>query len=50
MMPDLGPYAGPVIWAYVASIELILVLVLASWRRAVRIRRALEKAEGQSRG
>lgn len=50
MMPDLGPYAGPVLWAYAASIGLLLVLVLISWRRAIRVRRALNKVEEQGRG
>lgn len=45
-MPDLGDYAIEVLSAYAVSILLLLVMVWLSWRRYVKVRAALEKAEG----
>lgn len=45
MMPDLGPYAGPVLSAYAVSIVLIAALIGLSLRRARITRDALRKVE-----
>jgi heme exporter protein D len=47
-MPDLGPYAVPVLAAYAASIGLILVLVAASLWQAGRMRRRLAETEARA--
>ncbi|MFB2530912.1 heme exporter protein CcmD [Paracoccus sp. p4-l81] len=47
MLPDLGKYAGPVLWAYAISILLILGLVALSLIRAARVRRALAAQEAR---
>ena len=44
-MPDLGKYAEAVLSSYAVSIVLLLVLVGLSWRRSVRIKKALEEIE-----
>ena len=44
-MIDLGKYAVPVLSAYGVSLALIGVLVLVSWRQAVRTRSALRAVE-----
>ena len=44
-MPDLGTYAVEVLSAYAVSILLLLGIVGLSWRRYVRVRAALERAE-----
>lgn len=49
MMPDLGPYAVPVISAYVAAIVLIIGLVVWTARQSAQARRALEDAERKVR-
>lgn len=46
MMPDLGPYAGPVLLAYGGSLGLLAVLVAASVLRARQVRRRLQAIEG----
>jgi len=43
---DLGEYAAEVISAYAVSLVLLALLVWVSWRRAGRVRRALEQIEG----
>ena len=45
-MMDLGDYAVEVISAYTVSLVLLVLLVWVSWRRAVKVRRALEQIEG----
>ncbi len=49
-MPDLGTYAVPVLTAYGVSLALLAAIVGLSWRRAVRVRRLLERTEGRDRG
>ena len=44
-MPDLGQYAVEVTLAYVVSIALLLAIIGISWRRSVKIRKALEEVE-----
>jgi heme exporter protein D len=50
MMPDLGPYAFPVLGAYGVAIALIGGLVVASVVRAARVRRALARLESGRKG
>ncbi len=44
-MPDLGKYAPEILTAYAATILLVLGLLLQTWLRARKLRRALEAAE-----
>lgn len=44
-MPDLGTYAGPVLWSYGASLTLLALLVLLTLRQGRRARRAMEEVE-----
>lgn len=46
-MPDLGKYAAEVLSAYALTLVLIGGLVLVTWLRARRVRRALEQAEAR---
>lgn len=48
MMPDLGKYAGAVMWSYVASIALIAALVALSLWQARRMKRALDEVEARA--
>jgi heme exporter protein D len=53
MIPDLGKYAGAVMWSYVASVALIVVLVAVSIWRGARVKRALaevEERQGKTHG
>ena len=43
MMPDLGKYAGPVLWSYGLGIA---ILAATLWQGA-RVRRALAEAEAR---
>lgn len=45
MSLDLGKYAGTVLGAYAVTLLLLAILVGASWLRAVRTRRQLERLE-----
>jgi heme exporter protein D len=47
MMPDLGKYAGPVLWSYAASIAIILAVVLLTWWQGRRVKRALGAVEAR---
>ncbi len=47
MMPDLGKYAGAVLWSYVASIALIGALVALSIWQGRRVKRALDEVEAR---
>ena len=47
MIPDLGKYAGAVMWSYVASLALILGFVALSVWQARRMKRALEEVEAR---
>ncbi|MFD1509359.1 heme exporter protein CcmD [Lacimonas salitolerans] len=49
MMPDLGKYADAVLSSYGVSIVLLLVLVVASVRRARRVRAELDEVEQRVR-
>ena len=53
MIPDLGKYAVAVMWSYVASVALIVVLVAVSIWRGARVKRALaevEERQGKTHG
>jgi len=45
MMPDLGPYAVPVLSSYAVSLGLLVAVVLASIWKARRVRARLEEVE-----
>lgn len=45
MMPDLGKYAGAVMWSYLASIGLIVAVVAYSLWQGARVKRALREVE-----
>jgi heme exporter protein D len=46
-MPDLGQYAGSVLWSYAVSFVLIGgLLALSFWQRA-RVKRALDEVEAR---
>ena len=49
-MPDLGPYAGPVLASYGIGIALIVGLVLWARWRAARVARALALVERRRGG
>ncbi|SNS54868.1 heme exporter protein CcmD [Antarctobacter heliothermus] len=49
MMPELGKYAATVLASYGVSIALLLLLVLASVRRARKVRANLERIEERQR-
>lgn len=46
-MPDLGKYAGAVLWSYLASVVLIGGLVALSIWQASRVKKALAEAEAR---
>jgi heme exporter protein D len=48
MMPDLGKYAGAVMWSYAASIALLGVLVVLSVWQSRRMKRALDEVEARA--
>lgn len=50
MIPELGRYAGTVLSAYGAALALLGGLVLLSWRRSERIKRALADVEARAKG
>ena len=45
MIPDLGKYAGAVLWSYAASLALILGFVGLSIWQSRRMKRALDEVE-----
>jgi heme exporter protein D len=47
MMPDLGKYAEAVLSAYGMTIILIIGLVLVTWLRGRKVRRALDEVEAR---
>ncbi len=47
MMPELGKYAGPVLWSYGLGIGVLAVLVLLTLWQGARVRRALAEAESR---
>lgn len=46
-MPDLGKYAAEVLSAYGLTLLLVAGLIMATWARSRRVRRALERAEAR---
>lgn len=50
MMPELGEYAVEVLAAWGASLALLAVLIALSWRRARKVKAALERIEGTRDG
>lgn len=50
MMPDLGQYAFEVLSSWGASLALLAVLILLSWRRARRVKAELDRIEGARDG
>ena len=49
-MPELGEYAGYVLWSWGVSLLLIGALVVQSFRRAARVREELRRIEGGKDG
>ncbi len=47
MMPDLGKYAGPVLWSYALGLMILAALVAFSLWQSARIRRALAEVEAR---
>lgn len=47
MMPDLGKYAFEVLSSYGVTIVLLVVIVLISFRRARKVRAALDEIENR---
>ena len=45
MMPDLGKYAGAVLWSYAATIAVIVALVAVCLWRGAQVKRALREVE-----
>jgi heme exporter protein D len=45
MIPELGKYAGAVLWSYAASVALILAFVALSLWQGRRVKRALDEVE-----
>lgn len=53
MMPELGKYAGTVLWSYGATVALVVALVALSLWQGARVKRALhevEQRQGASHG
>ena len=47
MMPDLGKYAVSVLGSYAGTLAILAVLVVASFWRHARVKRALSEAEAR---
>jgi heme exporter protein D len=47
MMPDLGKYAGPVLWSYALGIAILTVVVLLTVWQGARVKRALAEVEAR---
>ncbi|TXI03294.1 MAG: heme exporter protein CcmD [Pseudorhodobacter sp.] len=47
MIPDLGKYAGAVMWSYLASLALIFGFVALSVWQSRRMKRALDDVEAR---
>jgi heme exporter protein D len=45
MIPDLGKYAGVVMWSYIATIALIAALVALSLWQGANVKRQLREVE-----
>jgi heme exporter protein D len=48
MMPDLGKYAGPVLWSYAFGIGIVLILVALTIWQGARVKRTLAEAEARA--
>lgn len=46
-MPELGKYAGAVLWSWGATLGLIALLILITWWQSRKARQALEAAEAR---
>jgi len=44
-MVELGKYAGAVLSAYGVTMVLLVLLMVATWRRSVKVKAALDAAE-----
>lgn len=49
MMPDLGKYAEAVLSAYAVSTVLLVLLVVLSWRRSIKVRNEMEAFERKAK-
>ncbi len=47
MMPELGKYAGPVLWSYAFGLAVLLALVAFTLWQGARVRRALAVVEAR---
>ncbi len=47
MIPELGKYAGAVLWSYAASLALILGFVALSLWQSRKVKRMLEATEAR---
>lgn len=47
MIPELGKYAGAVLWSYAASVALILGFVALTLWQSARVKRALAEVEAR---
>ena len=48
MMPDLGKYAGPVLWSYGLTLGIIAVVVALTLWQGARVRRALAEVSARA--
>lgn len=48
-MPELGKYAGAVLWSWAATLGLLAALILVTWLRARRSKAVLEAAEARAK-
>ena len=48
MMPELGKYAGPVLWSYGVAIGVIVAVIALSLWQGARVRRALDEASARA--
>ncbi|MBV7410113.1 heme exporter protein CcmD [Maritimibacter sp. DP1N21-5] len=46
-MLDLGKYAGPVIWSWVATLGLMAAVIALTWWQSKRAKAALAAAEAR---
>ena len=46
-MPELGKYAGAVLWSWAATLGLIAVLIAMTWLQSRKARRDLEAIEAR---
>jgi heme exporter protein D len=48
MMPDLGKYAGPVLWSYGLGLAILAIVVLLSVWQSRRVQRSLAEVEARA--